>query len=75
MDRWIDTDGMVSIDTFGLIFIDVIDSSVKDIFFIFLIDSIDSRSKKPSLTDANRSIGTHWIDSLDQSIELFKKFA
>jgi hypothetical protein len=34
---------MVSIDTFGLIFIDVIDPSVKD-FFLFLIDSIYNRS-------------------------------
>jgi hypothetical protein len=41
MDQWIDTDGIdryyrsiLSIDTFGLIFIDVIDPSVKD-FFIF----------------------------------------
>jgi hypothetical protein len=33
---------MVSINTFGLIFIDVIDPSVKD--FLFLIDSIDNQS-------------------------------
>ncbi len=39
--RWIDGSiPMVSIDTFGLIFIDVSDPSVKD--FLFLIDSIDN---------------------------------
>ncbi len=55
---------IVSIDTFGLIFIDVIDPSVKD--FLFLIDSIDNRSLKTYLTDGHRSIGTHWIDSIDR---------
>jgi hypothetical protein len=39
--RWIDGSiPIVSIDTFGLIFIDFIDPSVKD--FLFLIDSIDN---------------------------------
>jgi hypothetical protein len=33
---------MVSINTFGLIFIDDIDPSVKD--FLFFIDGIDNRS-------------------------------
>jgi hypothetical protein len=61
MDRWIEIDGsipMESINTFGLIFMDVIDPSVKDLFFFF-IDSIDNPSYKPSLTDGHRSIGTH----------------
>jgi hypothetical protein len=41
--RWIDgLIPMVSIDTFGLIFIHVIDPSVRD--FLFFIDIIDSRS-------------------------------
>jgi hypothetical protein len=64
---------ILSINTFGLIFIDVIDPSIKD--FLFFIDSIDNQSEKPSVTDGHRSIGTHWIDSIDQLINLFKKFA
>ncbi len=40
--RWINGSiPMVSIDTFNLIFMDVIDPSIKD-FYIFLIDSIDN---------------------------------
>jgi hypothetical protein len=35
---------IVSIDTFGLIFINVIDPSVKD-FFLFLIDSMTNDHK------------------------------
>ncbi len=56
------------IDTFGLIFIDVINPSVKD--FLFLIDCINSRSYKSSLTDGHWSIDTHSIDSINQNYSL-----
>jgi hypothetical protein len=51
---------MISINTFSLILIEVIDPLFKD--FLYLIDSIDSRSSKRYLTDGHRSIGTHSID-------------